>query len=451
MSAVQQYIDLYHAQKDLITGHSSPVMNALRDEAVALLESRGLPTLKDEEFRRTDIEALYAPDYGLNLGRVNIEVNPYEVFRCDVPNLSTLLYFVVNDTFYAQAQPAAAKLPEGVLVGSLCEMARQYPQLVERYYGRAADMKRDGTVALNTAFAQDGFFIYIPDGVVVEKPIQLVNILRGNVDFMVNRRLLIVVGKGAQAKLLVCDHSDESSVRFLASQVCEIFVDDDAVFDYYDMEESSENTAKVASVFVRQGARSNVLVNGIVLHNGITRSNYYSTFAGEHAELSLCGMGIVDKEQSVDTYTFIDHAVSHCHSNELFKYVLNDSARGSFCGRILVRHGAQKTEAYQGNKNLCASPLAKMYTKPQLEIYADDVKCSHGATVGQLDQNALFYMRSRGITEAEARMLLMFAFTNDVIEQVRLDALKDRLRQLVEKRFRGELAKCSGCQACRQD
>ena len=225
------------------------------------------------------------------------------------------------------------------------------------------------------------------------------------------------------------------------------------MFDYYDMEESSENTAKVASVFVRQGARSNVLVNGIVLHNGITRSNYYSTFAGEHAELSLCGMGIVDKEQSVDTYTFIDHAVSHCpQQTNCSKYVLNDSARGSFCGRILVRHWAQKTEAYQGNKNLCASPLAKMYTQTSARNLCRRREVQPRAlTVGQLDQNALFYMRSRGITEAEARMLLMFAFTNDVIEQVRLDALKDRLRQLVEKRFRGELAKCSGCQACRQD
>ena len=365
-----------------------------------------------------------------------------------MPNLSTSLYFVVNDSFYDKELPKA-HLPEGVYAGGLRMFAERYPAIATRYYGKAASSDKDGIIALNTMLAQDGFVVYVPEGVEVERPIQLVNILRGNVDFMVNRRLLIVVGKGAQAKLLVCDHSDESSVRFLASQVCEIFVDDDAVFDYYDMEESSENTAKVASVFVRQGARSNVLVNGIVLHNGVTRSNYYSTFDGEHAELSLCGMGIVDKEQSVDTYTYIDHAVSHCHSNELFKYVLNDSARGSFCGRILVRHGAQKTEAYQGNKNLCASPLAKMYAKPQLEIYADDVKCSHGATIGQLDQNALFYMRSRGITEAEARMLLMFAFTNDVIEQVRLDALKDRLRQLVEKRFRGELAKCSGCQACR--
>ncbi len=449
MSAVQQYIDLYNLQQELINRHSAPVLNARREEAIARLESDGLPSLRNEEHRRTDVESLYAPDYGLNLTQIEVETNLYEVFHCDVPNMSTLLYFVVNDSFYTSVQPAISKLPEGVLVGSLCEMAKDYPDLVARYYDKIACEKGDGTVALNTAFAQDGFFLYIPDGVVMEKPIQLVNIFRGMVDFMVNRRILVIVGKGAQAKLLVCDHSEEGEMKFLATQVCEIFVDDDAIFDYYDMEESSENTVRISSTFVYQGARSNVLVNGIVLHNGITRNNIYSTFTGEHAELSLCGMAIADKEQSVDIYTHIDHAVSHCHSNELFKYVLNDSAQGAFSGRILVRHGAQKTEAYQSNKNLCASPTAKMYTKPQLEIYADDVKCSHGATVGQLDANALFYMRARGISEVEARMLLMFAFTNDVIEQVRLEALKDRLRQLVEKRFRGELAKCAGCRACR--
>ncbi len=449
MSAVQQYIDLYKSQREMINRHSAPVLNARREEAMARLESAGLPSLKDEEHRRTDLESIYAPDYGLNLTQIEVDTNPDEVFHCDVPNMSTLLYFVVNDSFYKSKCPAPSKLPEGVVAGSLREIADRYPQLVEPYYGKIADVNRDGTVALNTAFAQDGFFLYIPDGVVMEKPIQLVNIFRGTVDFMVNRRILVVVGKGAQAKLLVCDHSDESEVKFLNTQVCEIFVDDDAVFDYYDMEEASENTSRVASTFVHQGARSNVLVNGIVLHNGVTRNSTYTTFAGEHAELTLCGMAIADKEQSVDNYTHIDHAVSHCHSNELFKYVLNDSARGAFSGRILVRHGAQKTEAYQSNKNLCASPTAKMYTKPQLEIYADDVKCSHGATVGQLDANALFYMRARGISEAEARMLLMFAFTNDVIEQVRLEALKDRLRLLVEKRFRGELAKCAGCRACR--
>lgn len=448
MSAIQQYIDLYEQQRGLICSHSAPAMNRWRDEAVALLRKNGLPGKRSEEYRRTDLEAIYAPDYGLNLGRIEIPANPYEVFRCDVPNLSTSLYFLVNDNFYDRKMPKA-KLPDGVIAGSLREAALSHPDLIARYYGMAADMGRDGTVALNTALAQDGFFLYIPDNTEVERPIQLVNILNGKVDWMANRRILVVVGRNSRAKLLVCDHSDESASKLLATQVAEIFVGEDSVFDYYDMEESSLNTSRVASTFVRQEAGSNVLVNGITLHNGVTRNNYYLTFCGEHAETCLCGMAIADGTQSVDNHTFIDHAVPNCRSNELFKYVLNDRAVGSFSGRILVRPDAQKTEAYQSNKNLCASSEARMNTKPQLEIYADDVKCSHGATVGQLDQNALFYMRSRGIPEEEARMLLMFAFTNDVIEHVRLDALKDRLRQLVEKRFRGELAKCAGCGGCR--
>ena len=323
-----------------------------------------------------------------------------------------------------------------------------HPELIAKYYNKIADNSKDGTVALNTALAQDGFCLYVPQRTILEKPLQLINILRGESDFMVNRRLLVILEEGAQAKLLVCDHTMDNA-KFLASQVTEIYAGENSVFDFYDMEESTLTTTRVASTFVRQEAGSNVLVNGITLHNGVTRNNYYITLMGENAETNLYGMAIADRKESVDNYTFIDHAVPHCHSNELFKYVVDDDAQGSFSGRILVRTDAQKTVAYQSNKNLCVTPEARMFTKPQLEIYADDVKCSHGATVGQLDQNALFYLRSRGISESEAKMLLMFAFTNDVIENIRLDALKDRLRQLVEKRFRGELSKCAGCGVCR--
>ena len=191
------------------------------------------------------------------------------------------------------------------------------------------------------------------------------------------------------------------------------------------------------------------MMNGVTLNNGLTRNNVNIKLSGEYAETHLSGMVIADKAQHVDNHSFIDHASANCQSSELFKYVLNDEATGVFAGRILVREGAQKTAAFQSNKNICATSQAKMYTKPQLEIYADDVKCSHGATVGQLDETALFYLRSRGISQSEARMLLMFAFTNDVIEQIRLESLKDRLKHLVEKRFRGELAKCSSCAVCK--
>ena len=446
MNIEKQYIELYDQYHSLIDSHASPILNALREKAMSDFRVTGFPSPNDEEYKHTNIPDLFAPDYGLNLNRLEIPVNPYEVFRCDVPNLSTLLYFVVNDSFYTKENPKV-KLPEGVLIGSLNEMARSHPDLVQRYYGEQACTQNDGIVALNTAFVQDGFFLYVPKGVIIEKPIQLINILRGDADFMVNRRLLIILEEGAQARLLVCDHTMDKK-KFLSSQVTEIYAGKNAVFDYYDIEESSLNTNRITSTFVDQAEKSNVLINGITLHNGTTRNNYRMTFSGEHAEAHLCGMAIADKKQSVDNHTFIDHAVPHCTSNELFKYVLNDSSTGSFSGRILVREGAQKTSAYQTNRNLCATKEAHMYTKPQLEIYADDVKCSHGATVGQLDENALFYLRSRGIPEAEARMLLMFAFTNDVIENVRMDALKDRLRQLVEKRFRGELDKCAGCNIC---
>lgn len=443
MTVTKQYIELYEQAQGMIDRHSARVLNARRPGALTILRGAGLPNKKSEAYVHTDIQALFAPDYGLNLNRLEIPINPYEVFRCDVPNLSTYLYFLINDQFYSKEQPAG-KLPDGVFAGSLKEFAEKHPVIAEKYYDKQAAARQDGTVALNTLLAQDGFVLYVPRNVRMEKPIQLINVLRGDVDFMANRRILVIVEQHAEAKLLVCDHA-LNEVNFLVNQVAEIYVEEGAYFDYYELEENHLNTHRVCSTFLSQEANSNVMTNSITLTNGTTRNNFYVTFCGEGAETHLSGMAIEDGDQHVDNFSFIDHAVPHCHSNELFKYVLNDRSQGSFAGRILVREGAQKTEAYQSNKNLCATQEARMYTRPELEIYADDVKCSHGATVGQLDTQALFYMQARGISESEARMLLMFAFTADVIDQIRLEPLKDRLRMLVEKRFRGELAKCRSC------
>lgn len=447
MRAEQQYIDLFAQCEDLVCRHSTPVMNALRAEALANFERLGFPSTKSEDYKYTDVAQVFAPDYGLNINRLAIPVNPYDVFRCDVPNLSTSLYFVVNDSFYDKELPKA-HLPEGVYAGGLSEFTRLYPEIAAKYYGKAALSDKDGIVALNTMLAQDGFVLYVPEGVVVDRTIQLVNIFRGDVDTMANRRLLVIMEPRSQAKLLVCDHSIDD-VKFLATQVVEIFVEDGAYFDYYDLEESSISTSRFSSMHVKQDSRSNLLVNGITLTNGLTRNNYYIDLDGEYAETTLCGMSVLDKEQHMDTYSLITHSVPNCVSNELFKNVLNDQAVGAFSGRILVKEGADKTEAYQTNRNLCATREARMYSKPQLEIYADDVKCSHGMSTGQLDENALFYMRSRGIPEDEARMLLSVAFTSDVVDHVRVDALKDRLHKLVEKRFRGDLSKCAGCRICK--
>ena len=447
MKAEQQYIDLFSQCEALICRHSSEVMNAPRANAFADFERLGFPTTKQEKYKYSDMAKLFAPDYGLNLNRLDIPVNPYEVFKCDVPNMSTLLYFVVNDAFYNKALPKA-QLPEGVLLGSLKDLSQQHPELVQQYYGKLADTSKDGITAFNTAFAQDGFMLYVPKGVVIEKPIQLVNILRADVNFMVNRRLLVVLEEGAQARLLVCDHAMDD-VNFLSTQVVEVFAAENSVFDLYELEETHTSTVRISNLYVNQEANSNVLLNGMTLHNGTTRNTTEVTLNGRGAEISLCGMAITDKNEHVDNHTFIDHKVSDCTSNELFKYVLDDQSVGAFAGKVLVREGAQRTSSQQTNRNLCATREARMYTQPQLEIYADDVKCSHGATVGQLDEKALFYMRQRGISLKEARLLLMFAFVNEVIDTIRLDALKDRLHLLVEKRFRGELNKCQGCAICK--
>ena len=447
MKSEQQYIDLFTQCEAMICRHSADVLNAPRAKAFADFERLGFPTKKQEKYKYTEVGKYFAPDYGLNLNRLDIPVNPYEVFKCDVPNMSTALHFVVNDTFYDKVQPTG-QLPEGVIFASLKEVAIQQPELVKKYYGKLAQTSEDALAAFNTMFAQDGVLMYIPKNVVVEKPLQLVNILRADVDFMVNRRILIILEEGAQAKLLICDHAMDN-VNFLSTQVIEVFVGENAFFDLYELEETHNSSIRFNNLYVEQLAGSNVLLNGMTLHNGMTRNTTSVTLAGRGAEVNLCGMAIADKNEQVDNHTFIDHKVADCTSNELFKYVLDDQAVGAFAGKVLVREGAQRTSSQQTNRNICATREARMYTQPQLEIYADDVKCSHGATVGQLDENALFYMQQRGISLKETRLLLMFAFVNEVIDTIRLDVLKDRLHLLVEKRFRGELNKCQGCAICK--
>ena len=441
MKAEQQYIDLYKQCRGMICEHSSDVMNAERDAAFERFASNGFPTRKVERYKYTDMQALFAPDYGLNLNRLQIPVDPYNAFRCDVPNLSTSLYFVVNDIFYHDEKPKG-HLPEGVIIGSLKDFA------TSEYYNRLAGQANDAVTDLNTMLAQDGLYVYVPKNVKVDRAIQVINILRSDVDLMVNRRVLIILEEGAEIKMLFCDHAADDR-NFLATQVIEAYVGENASLDLYCMEETHHKNVRVSNVYIDQQANSRVNHNVITLHNGITRNKLDLTFSGEGAECQCYGCVIADKQQHVDNNTLITHKVPHCSSNELYKYVLDDKAVGAFAGRVLVEHGAQKTTSQMTNQNLTATKEARMYTQPMLEIYADDVKCAHGSTVGQLNDAALFYMRQRGISLQEAKVLLQNAFINEVIDHMQLEPLRDRLHYLVEKRFRGELNKCSGCKLCK--
>ncbi len=444
MKAEETYLDIYRQYSDVVVQHSAPLLNSRREAAFAVLKEIGIPDVSQEEYRHFDLQKALAVDYGMNLNRFVTKLNPQDVFCCDVPNLSTRLLFVVNDQ--CSKEPLKVALPEGVLCGSLQDLAVSHAALLEPYYGQLSADSTDGMVALNTMFAQDGFVLYIPAGVQIDKPIQLIQVLHGKEDRMVNRRLLVIAEEGSHAQLLVCDHA-LSSKKFFSNQVTELFVGKNASLEYYELEMDHDDTVRVSNTIVRQDEHSSFLMNGITLQNGKTRNNITVKLAGEYAETNLSGMALADQEHVVDNHLFVDHVAPRCTSRELYKYVIDDQARGVFGGRILVRKNAQKTAAYQSNKNLCSTREARMFTKPQLEIYADDVKCSHGTATGQIDEKALFYMRTRGISEVEARLLLKFAFTADVIDNIRLEPLKDRMKMLVEKRFRGELAKCAGCAA----
>ncbi len=406
MSAEKQYIDFYREASDMISSRSCPVMNAAREVAFQTFCAQGFPSRKVERYRYTDVQSDFAPNYGISLAPLQLD---------DMPFCSTL----------SQADERLSAL-----------------------YGQVADTA-DPIVSLNTMLSVDTLLIHIPRGAHPQHPIQISHLLKGAVDnVMVNRRVLIVLDECAQADIVITERSYDQR-HFLTNQVIEVVCADDSILNLYEIEETHLLCTRYSSLFVRQGRNSRVSHTSLTLFNGHTRNRVDVRLQGEGSEVMLNGCVIADKMQRVDNNTLIDHQVGHCTSRQLYKYVLDDSAVGAFAGRILVREGAQKTVSQETNANLCSARTARMYTQPMLEIYADDVKCSHGSTVGQMDDAALFYMQQRGISEPEARLLLKSAFITEVIEAIPMETLRDRLQVLVDKRLRGELSKCEGCKLCK--
>ena len=403
--SAKQYTDFYAQAGKLIGERSCEVMNAQRQAALQTFEALPFPTRKVERYKYTDVAADFAPNYGIALTPLQVKNLPF------------------------------------------CHRISEAPIDITPYYNQLAD-KQDAVVALNTLLGVDALVIYVPRNTKVQHPIQISNVLKGEQDTMVNRRILIIMEDCAEADVIITDRAVDQT-HFLTNQVVEVFAGDGSHLNLYEVEETHLLCTRYSSVFIRQGRDSQVRHTSFTLFNGHTRNRLDVALQGEGSEVVLNGCVIADKMQRVDNNTLIDHQVSHCQSNELYKYVLDDNAVGAFAGRILVREGAQKTISNETNANLCATSSARMYTQPMLEIYADDVKCSHGSTVGQISDAALFYMRQRGIPEQEARLLLKSAFITEVIEAIPLEALKDRLHLLVDKRLRGELSKCEGCKLCK--
>ena len=401
---------------------------SLRQKAIEHFADAGFPTTKDEEWAFTNIAPLTRVDFELAK-----PAHPPTAITLATSFYSELELVFINGHF-APNRSSLTKLPAGVRVERLCD------ELANPYLGQAATTEGEAFTALNTAFVQDGAFVYLPSGVVVEQPIHLRFISYSpdhDHNAITHPRILVVAEANAQATIVESynhyNHYDQ--VEYLTNSVSEFFVGPNAVLDHYRVQLESAAAFHIASTHVREERAAQFRSTAITLGGRLTRHHIHTALAGEGVDSTLNGLYIEDGAQHVDNHTLIEHAQPHCQSHEFYKGILGGRATGVFRGKIHVHQAAQKTDAYQANQNLLLSETAQINTKPQLEIYADDVKCSHGATIGQLDEDALFYLRSRGIGHQEAVRVLTRAFAGEVLDRVRVPALKDQLDQLVDHRL----------------
>lgn len=444
LSTADKYIELYREHQTQITDGDPDFLLEMREKAIQQFEDDGFPKKRQENYKYTHLEPVFDDELSHYFSPRKIEFDTQDLFRCDVPTLDTKVLTVLNGFYYNNGEDSLHVTEEGVIYGSMKEAIQRYPDLVRRYLGRNAKTEKESFVALNTAFAQDGIFLYVPENQKMKYPIQIIHLLLSDKNQMVHHRNLFIAEKNSQAEIIICDHT-LSPHMFLTNSVTEVFTEDNADIDIIRLQNEHNNSCQVTNTWVRQERDSRCSHSTITLHGGLVRNNLNVKLDGEGAHTDALGLSLLDKQQHVDNFTVIEHLKPNCTSNQHYKVVLDDNSTGVFSGKIEVARDAQKTEAFQSNKSILLSDTAKMHTKPQLVIYADDVKCSHGATVGQLDEDALFYLQSRGISRDESRLLLMYAFANDVMSKIKEPALKDRITDLVNKRLRGELSRCNNC------
>jgi Fe-S cluster assembly protein SufD len=439
ISSAERLVSLFEQSRETLNQGSSPLLNRMREVSVKRFAQTGIPDFKNEDYKYTNLKPAFDKSYKQEFVRENGVIDLNVVYSKNIPQLDAHLVFLVNGWFYNGNNPSAG-LPKGVVLGSLEQIANEKPELLQDYLNRQAALSNDPFVALNTAFAKDGFFLYIPKGVALEKPIQVINLLSSDENLMATQRNLIIAEAASQVKVLVCDYT-LSSASFLYNSVTEVFSGEDSLVDVYTIQNQHNQSTCINSLFYRQQRNSVLNTSTISLHTGLVRNNLKISFNGDHSEANAYGVSLTDKKQHVDNFVLIEHAQPNCVSNQIFKNILDDESTGAFAGRIHVARDAQQTNAFQRNNNVLLSDKARMQTKPQLIIDADDVKCSHGATVGQIDEDALFFLRSRGIGEKDARTMLMNAFAHEVIQKITIEPLRERINELIEKRLNGGISR----------
>ncbi len=405
---------------------------SLRKDAIETFNRLGFPSRKHEEWKYTDISPLlkkhFRPFSFLDKSHVRAkDIEPFLIVD------DAFLIVIENGKFNGAL--SSQEIPKGLIIDSFSKT--KHPAF-EQHYAKYASYKNESFVALNTAFNNDGLFIYAEQGKVLEKPIHILNISSGKESASCFPRTLIIAGKNSHLKITASYHSLNSN-NYFVNGVNEIVTEENSQLEFYMVQNEGHNCYHFNNTFANQNKTSTFNICTVSFGGMIVRNNLNIVLDDENCTSHLYGLYILNEDQLIDNHTLVDHAKPNCYSNELYKGLIDGNAQGVFNGKIFVRKDAQKTNAFQSNKNILLSDNASMNAKPQLEIYADDVKCSHGATTGQLDDEALFYMRARGINENDAKAFLNFAFASDVIQNIKIDSLKDNLLKLLAAKLNSNI------------
>lgn len=414
------------------TLNGSATVAGLRTEAIRRFAELGIPTSKNEAWKYTNIEKALRHDFVLSPSP-SVEIEHAQLERYLLRGLDAHIVVLVNGRFSADASRIGA-LPRGVVLCGFADAANLHADLVSRHYGRYVNARNEAFAALNTAFATDGVFLYVPPDVALARPVHVLSLVTTDQDLMMQPRLLYAIEAGAKATVIETAHGS-SRRRTLTNSVTEAYVGPNARFEHYKVQDLGDLATQLYNVQVYQERDSVFTTTTVTLSGQLVRNNLSFLPDAENCETHLYGLFLGRGRSHIDSHTLVDHAKPNCFSNELYKGILEDESTGVFNGKVFVRRDAQQTNAYQSNKSIVLSERAQMYSKPELEIYADDVKCSHGATTGQLDPEALFYLRSRGLTERQARALLLQAFARDVVDNIGVEPLRRMLDDYIMERF----------------
>lgn len=408
----------------------SPI-HEIRVDAIKDFEDLGFPTKKDESWKYTSLNSIVKEDYSVFPKKEQAldykDVKPYLIHDIE----SYKIIFIDGKYSSHLSETTHDKIDVCILSSALGKA--KYSENVMAFFNKIA--KKDSLTSLNTAFSSEGAFIHIPKGTLVEKPIQIINFVTGHESaLMLQPRNLVIVEDSAQVQIIE-RHQSLTNNSVLTNVVTEVFAGKNANLDWYKIQNDNQNASLIDHTFIDQKQDSNCSVHTFSFGGKLVRNNLNFFQNGQHIESTLKGVTIIGEKQHVDHNTLVHHIEPNCESHQDYKGIFNDRSTGVFNGKVVVEKEAQKTNAFQANNNILISDKATINTKPQLEIFADDVKCSHGCTVGQLDENALFYMQSRGIPTKEAKALLMYAFANNVLESVRIPEIRQRVKLLIANKL----------------